>query len=263
MKRDGPKILALDIETSPIVSYTWGLFDQNVALNQVKEDWSVLAWCAKWVGEKKVYYMDQRNAANVRDDKDILKKIWSLLDEADIVLTQNGRSFDVKKLNARFIINGMRPPSSFKQIDTLRLARKVFGFTSNKLEYMSNKLGLKYKKLKVKRFPGFELWSECLNGNIEAWDEMKRYNIYDVLALEELYKKLIPWETSINFNLYSRDNVTRCTCGSTNFHKNGFFYSAAGKFQRYYCGDCGAEIRDKQNLFSKTKKKSLKILDNS
>ena len=259
--KNGPRILALDIETSPIVSYTWGLFDQNVALNQVKEDWSVLAWCAKWVGEKKIMYMDQRKAKEVRDDREILKVIWKLLDEADIVLTQNGKSFDVKKLNARFIINGMQPPSSFKQIDTLRLARKIFGFTSNKLEYMSNKLCLKYKKLKVKKFQGFELWSECLKGNIEAWKQMERYNKMDVLSLEELYRKLIPWETSINFNLYSRDNVTRCTCGSTNFIKNGYFYSAAGKFQRYRCGDCGSEIRDKQNLFTASKKKSLKVLD--
>lgn len=261
MKKDGPKILALDIETSPIISYTWGLFDQNVALNQIKEDWSVLAWCAKWVGENRVVYMDQRYAKNVRDDKEILKKIWSLLDAADIVLTQNGKSFDIKKLNARFIINGMKPPSSFKQIDTLRLAKKVFGFTSNKLEYMSSTLGLKYKKLKVKKFPGFELWAECLKGNSEAWNEMKQYNIHDVLALEELYKKLIPWETSVNFNLYNRDNITRCTCGSSNFQKNGYFYSASGKFQRYRCGDCGSEIRDKHNLFSKEKKKSLKKLD--
>ena len=261
MKKHGPRILALDIETSPIVSYTWGLFDQNVALNQIKEDWSVLAWCCKWVGEKKILYMDQRKAKNVRDDKEILKAIWKLLDEADIVLTQNGKSFDIKKLNARFIINGMRPPSSFKQIDTLRLARKIFGFTSNKLEYMSNTLCLKYKKLKVKKFQGFELWSECLKGNKEAWQQMERYNKMDVLSLEELYEKLIPWETGINFNLYSRDNVTRCTCGSTNFMKNGYFYSASGKFQRYYCGACGSEIRDKQNLFSKDKKKSLKVLD--
>jgi hypothetical protein len=241
VKKSGPKILALDIETSPIVSYTWGLFDQNVALNQVKEDWSVLAWCAKWVGSKKV-----------------MQEIWHLLDEADIVLTQNGKKFDIKKLNARFIINGMRPPSSFKQIDTLRIARKVFGFTSNKLEYMSNTLGLKHKKLKVKKFPGFDLWSECLKGNIEAWKEMERYNKSDVLALEELYKKLIPWDNSVNFNLYSRDNVTRCTCGSTNFIKNGYFYGAAGRYQRYKCSDCGSEIRDKQNLLSKEKKKSLK-----
>jgi transposase-like protein len=87
---------------------------------------------------------------------------------------------------------------------------------------------------------------------------MKRYNIYDVLSLEELYKKMQPWDTSINFDLYARDNVKRCNCGSTNFQKNGYFYGAAGKFQRYYCGDCGAEIRDKKNLFSKKKKASLK-----
>jgi len=248
MKKIGePRILLIDIETSPIESYTWGLHDQNV-----------LAWCAKWLGEKEVTYQDNRRAKNVRDDKKLLEKMWKLLDEADIVIGQNSKSFDVKKLNARFIINGMLPPSSFKQIDTLQIAKKVFAFTSNKLEYMSNALNLAQKKRKVKKFPGFDLWAECLKGNLEAWDEMKKYNIQDVLALEELYKKLQAWDKSINFSLYSRDNVQKCNCGSTNFQKNGYFYGEAGKFQRYRCGNCGTEVRDKNNLFDKEKKKSLK-----
>lgn len=258
--KNGPKILALDIETFPLESFTWGLFDQNVALNQIKQDWTVASWSAKWVGKKTIMYKDQRHSKNVRDDKKILEDIWKLLDEADIVLTQNGKSFDIKKLNARFILNDMKPPSSFKQIDTLRIARKVFAFTSNKLEYMSNKLCTKYKKLKVKKFQGFELWSECLKGNIVAWKEMEKYNKYDVLSLEELYLKLYPWSNEIDFNLYSSDNVKRCNCGSKNFVKNGYSYTSVGKFQRYSCGDCGAEIRDKKNLLSKDKKAALKYI---
>lgn len=258
MSNDMPRILILDIETAPIAAFVWGLWENNVALNQIKSDWHILAWSAKWLNEEKVMYQDQRDAKNIEDDGPILKKIWALIDEADIIITQNGKNFDIRKLNARFILNGMQPPSSFKHIDTKILAQKYFGFTSHKLEYMTDKLCTKYKKRKVKKFSGFELWSECLKGNIKAWNEMKKYNIYDVLSLEELYKKLIPWDNSINFNLYSRDNVTRCTCGSANFIKNGFFYGAAGKYQRYRCGDCGSEIRDKENLLSKEKRKTLK-----
>lgn len=258
MKKNLPKILLLDIETAPLIAYVWGLWENNVALNQIKADWHVLAWSAKWLGSSTVLYADQRHAKNIEDDSAILKKIWALIDEADIIVTQNGKSFDIRKLNARFILNGMKPPSSFKHIDTKVLAQRHFGFSSHKLEYMTDKLCTRYKKRKVKKFPGFELWSECLKGNIKAWKEMEKYNKYDVLSLEELYTKLMPWDNSINFSLYSRDNVQRCSCGSANFIRNGFFYGAAGKYQRYKCDDCGAEIRDKQNMLSKEKRKSLK-----
>lgn len=255
---NSPKILFIDIETAPLLGFCWGLWENNLAINQIKSDWHLLSFCAKWSDSKDVIYMDQRKEKNIEDDSKLLKAVWKLLDEADIVVGQNSKAFDTKKLNARFLINKMPPPSSYKQIDTMLLAKKHFSMTSNKLEYLSHKLCVKYQKRKVKEFPGFELWSECLKGNIAAFEEMRKYNIYDVLALEELYKLLIPWDNSINFNLYSRDNVTRCTCGSANFQKNGFFYSSAGKYQRYRCGDCGSEIRDKENLLPKEKRKSLK-----
>lgn len=242
-----PKILLLDIETSPIVSYTWGLFDQNVGLNQIKKDWHLLSFAAKWLDVKTVIYSDQRNVKNIENDRHLLNALWVLLDQADIVLTQNGKKFDIKKINARFVMNGMKPPSSYKQVDTLVLAKKYFGFTSNKLEYMTSKLCVKYKKLSHKKFPGFELWSECLKGNKEAWNEMKKYNIHDVLALEELSQKLIPWDNSINTALYSSEN-NRCSCGSNRFVKNGFCYTSVGKYQRYSCSKCGAESRDRKNL---------------
>jgi len=253
------KALVFDIETAPILGYVWGLWENNVALNQVHSDWYVLSWAAKWLDEKKVMYKDQRNAKNVEDDSKLLGGIWKLLDEADVVITQNGKSFDVKKLNARFVWHGFQPPSSYKHIDTKLLAKKHFAFTSNKLEYMSDKLCTKFKKLKHTKFQGFELWKECLAGNLAAWKEMERYNKYDVLALEELYKKLIPWDNAINFNLYSRDNVTRCTCGSANFKRNGYFYGSVGRYQRYKCLDCGSEIRDRANTLDEEKRKSLKV----
>jgi hypothetical protein len=203
-------------------------------------------------------YMDQRKAKDISNDKQILKGIWKLLDEADIVIGQNSKKFDQKKLNARFVYHGFQPPSSFKHIDTVVLARKHFGFTSNKLEYMTDKLCKKYKKLKHTKFQGFELWKECLSGNIKAWKEMERYNKYDVLSLEELYTKLIPWDSSINFNLYKEGTAIVCTCGSENFIKRGFFYTSTGKFQRHKCSDCGAETRDRKNLLSEFKSSTIR-----
>lgn len=241
---NGPRVLILDIETAPILGYVWGLWDQTVGLNQIKSDWYIISWSAKWLGDKKVIQQDQRNAKDIENDSQLIKGMWKLLDEADIVVTQNGKQFDCKKLNARFVINGMKPPSSYKQIDTRVLAKKHFGFTSNKLEYMTDKLCTKYKKLKHTAFQGFELWSECLKGNKKAWKEMAKYNIYDVLSLEELYTKLVPWDNAVNFNVYHEDPT--CSCGSKEFRKNGYFYSATGKYQRYSCSKCHSEFRERK-----------------
>lgn len=255
-----PKILVLDIETSPIIAHVWGLFDQNVGLNQVQDDWHVISWCAKWLGHKDVMYMDQRTQKDISNDKKIMTYLWELMDEADVLLTHNGDNFDIKKVNARFILHGMKPPSSFKKIDTLKIARSRFGFTSNKLAYLTDKLCDKYKKLEHKKFPGHTMWVECLKGNVAAWNEMEKYNKNDVLALEELYNKLLPWDTGgLNVNWYNKEITNKCKCGAENFKKNGFGYTSKGKFQRYVCLDCGSEVRDNNNLFSKEKRQSLKV----
>lgn len=258
----GPRILFMDIETAPILAYVWGLWDQNVGLNMIKDDWFILSWSAKWQGKDEVMYMDQSKIKNISDDSKLLKGMWKLLDQADIVITQNGKSFDHKKLNARFLLNGIQPPSSFKVVDTYLIAKKHFALTSNKLEYMSDKLNTKYKKLssKGREFVGFDLWKQCLARNPKAWKEMKKYNCYDVLALEELFNKVIPWENNLNLNLYVDDLTDGCNaCGHPKLQKNGYFYSATGRYQRYKCGKCGAEHRDRKSDFSADKSKSIKV----
>lgn len=253
-----PRILFFDIETSPILGYVWGLYDQNIGLNQINTDWTVLSWAAKWQDEDEVMYQDVSKQRNLRNDKAILKNIWKLLDEADIVVTQNGKSFDSKKLNARFIINGFKPPSSYLHYDTLREARKNFGFTSNSLENLSNMLNTKHKKLKHAKFAGFELWKECLKKNLAAWKEMKTYNINDVLTLEDVYNKLHPWSSNSPINLSVFKSETKednflCKCGSTKRTKYGYAFTKISKFQRYKCVSCGNETRGSKNLILKSK----------
>jgi DNA polymerase elongation subunit (family B) len=251
-----PKVLIYDIETAPILGYVWSLWENNLALNQIEKDWHLLSWSAKWLGSKEVMYMDQRNVKNIENDKKLLEGIWKLLDDADVVITQNGKSFDEKKLNARFLLNGMSPPSPSKHIDTLRIAKRKFAMTSTKLEYMSNKLCAK-KKLKHKKFPGFELWTECMKGNKDAWEEMKAYNIRDVIALEELYvNHLQKWDNT-DFNVYHDDEEFYCACGSDEFIAKGYNYTASGKYKRHKCKSCGKHYQSKVNLLSKEKQKSL------
>lgn len=254
-----PRILALDIETSPIVGYSWGLYDVTIGLNQIHTDWSILAWAAKWVGEDEIFYADTSKQRNKRDDVKMLKGIHKLLSKADVVLTQNGKSFDIPKLNARFIEHGFDPLPNLEHIDTKRLAKKRFKFTSNSLEYLCKVLKTKHQKLKHERFPGFDLWREFLAGNPDAAADMRKYNEHDVMALEEVYLKLRPWGVNVDLSKYTKDQGPTCSvCTSHNLNRYGFAYKGQGKFQRYRCGDCGASVRGKDNLLSKVKRAALK-----
>jgi hypothetical protein len=259
-KNKKPKILVFDIETAPLEAMVWGIWDQRIPLNMIKKDWCVLAWAAKWLGDdpSKTVYMDTFKQKDKRDDKKILEKIWQMLDEADFVVGHNSNSFDIKKLNARFLLHGMKPPSSYKKFDTKILAKRHFSLTSNKLEYITHKLCTKYKKLKHSKFPGTDLWIQFLAGNKEAQKEMQEYNIYDVLSLEEAFLKILPWESANLFEHYYNSEITVCTCGSIHFTKKGFYYTTSGKFQKYVCKNCGAETRDSENLLTKEQKKRSK-----
>ncbi len=253
------RILIFDIETAPITGYVWSLFDQNLGLSQIKSDWFILSWAAKWLGEpaSKVVYMDNSKAKNVENDRELVKGLASLLEQADIIITQNGDKFDVRKLNARAAIHGLPPIKVCKSTDTLKESRKVFAFTSHKLEYMTEKLNKKYKKLKHEEYPGFELWKAILNGDKHAWAVMKAYCIHDVLATEELYQNIQGWIKTQNLACYVDDAKLRCRCGSVRLIKRGMVYTDAGKFQGYGCLDCGKRPKGKTNLLPKNKRDNL------
>lgn len=267
MKNKKPVILLLDLETAPLLGSVWGLFEQNLSLSMINKDWHLLSYACKYYKAEdgtlygphnKVMYGDQKNSKNIEDDKPLLKKLWDLVNSADILMTQNGVKFDYKKLNSRFLLNGLPPTSQIRHLDSLKIVKKHFSLTSNKLEYLTGKLCTRYKKQSHKKYPGFELWRGCLAGDEKAWIEMKKYNIYDILSLEELFHKLSPWDNSINFNVYHDQLNNICTCGSKKFIKKGYAYTNTGRFQRFKCSSCGRNTTSKVNLLSKEKKASLR-----
>lgn len=188
------KVLVLDIETSCMLAYIWETGEQYINVNQIANDWHIMAWGAKWLEapDSSLVYYDLRTRKD-GNDLPILKPLWKLLDQADIVITQNGKAFDSKKINARFMLNGLKPPKPYAHIDTYLLVKKVAAFTSSSLEYLTSKFCKKHKKTSHSKYPGLKLWIECLKGNKDAWNEMKKYNIKDVLSTEELYLAIRAW----------------------------------------------------------------------
>lgn len=248
-----PKILTFDIETAPLNSYHWALWDQNISLDQIKDEWSILAFCAKWVGKPGLVYADTggKGIAKVRDDKPLLAKLWKLLDEADIVVAQNGIKFDLKKVNARLILAGYGPYSPVRVVDTLVAARKHFAFTSNKLAWTSQYL-TNTPKSAHKKFPGFELWTECLKDNPAAWREMAKYNKRDVLATEALYFRLRPWiDSHPNIGAYSLVTSAKHVCpkcSSTKTQRRGVSVTQSYQYARFHCQACGGWSKGKDRI---------------
>lgn len=249
-KPEGAKILIFDIETAPLKAFVWSRWKQNIYLDQTISEWFMISWAAKWLGKDKVYSNILTPKEILReDDKRITKSIWELIDQADIVIAHNGKRFDVPKLNARFILNDCQPPSPYKQIDTLQIAKWGFAFSSNKLDALAGYFNIKHKDK-----TDFELWVNCLKGDQEALDYMLEYNRNDILILEEVYLKLRPWARSHpNLNVYSNKDAYECTfCNSTNLEEGSYYYTNRNKFKTHRCNDCGGLSREVSTT-SKTK----------
>lgn len=255
---EGAKILIFDIETAPMKAYVWRRWKENISLDQTISEWFMICWSAKWLGEKEVYH-DCLTPTEIldEDDKRITENLWKLFDEADIVVAHNGKRFDVPKMNSRFIIHQLPPCSPYKQVDTLEIASKVFGFSSNKLDALATYFGFPNKDK-----TDFNLWKSCLEGNQKALDYMLKYNIKDVLILEKVYLKLRPWAPHHpNQGLYKESDVSICpVCGSKHLELSpNHVYTNVSKFKVLRCTDCGALARVRINSYPKSKRNSLVV----
>jgi uncharacterized protein YprB with RNaseH-like and TPR domain len=179
------KTLLLDIETTPMQVYTWGLWDQNISIDQIIKSTEMLCFGARWLGSKKVIFKSVHHDGK----ENMLKELHQLMDEADLLVGWNSAAFDHKHINREFLENGIAPPSPTKDLDLMTITKANFLFPSNKLDYVAQKLGV---GAKVKH-SGFKLWLRCMEGDSKAWTEMKKYQIQDVNLLVELYDVLLPW----------------------------------------------------------------------
>jgi len=252
-----PKILLFDIETAPMVSYTWGMWKQNIGLNQIIEDWCVISWAAKWLYASDIMG-DVVTPKEIlkRDDKRVCKSIWKLFEEADVVIAHNGDKFDIRKLNSRFFIHRMKPTSPYRSIDTLTQSRRNFAHTSHKLDYISHLVSKKGKLA-----TDFTLWDRCCRGDKEALEYMFKYNKEDTLILEEVFVQIAPWMKSApNMALYYESEEAVCAsvaCGSDDLTDCGDYYTGVARYTSYRCNKCGAIMRSRKSNVSKEEKSAL------
>lgn len=232
----GIKILTIDIETRPSLAYVWGLWDQNVGLNQVEEFGTVISWAAKWHGEKKVYFASDHHDGH----EAMVKQAWELLDEADAVVGYNSKAFDMKHLNREFVLAGYPPPSPYVDIDLMNVVKQRFRFTSNKLQHVATELGIGSKL----QHDGFDLWLRCMKNDNKAWSVMKKYNMQDVVLTEKVYERLLPWiKNHPHRGLYGGNPNACPRCEHPDVVKRGFAHTPTATYQIIHCKKCGGYSR--------------------
>lgn len=232
----------IDIETSPLVVLVWELGKQFVSKEQLLSDWHIMMFRAKKLGAPagSMIKMEARNG----DDRPLLKKLWEIFDEAEFIISQNGKKFDEPKIKARMMIKGFKPYKPFRHFDTYE-QNSDKEFTSHSLDYLTDKFCVKYKKLKHKLFAGLSLWKECLgirvtlNPNPKAWVEMGKYCDNDVLSDEELYFNTRGWSKNSAPELFMGTDRTCGNCGKCSLEKHGSYRTKKALYQRYLCKSCG------------------------
>jgi hypothetical protein len=237
------KVLLYDLETAPLLAHIWHPTDDYVSHERLIHDSFLLTWSAKWHGEKKIHSgVVTTWEAKLQDDSRIVASLAELVREADILVAHNANRFDVPMFNNRLLALGLEPMGPKRAIDTLRLAKQNFRLAYNKLDYLGEFLGVG-KKLKT----DFQLWKDCYAGDELALRRMARYNRQDVVLLEAVYDRLLPYVKNIPRLVEPAFNghLACPFCGSEDMAKRGKHHTNVSTFQRYCCGSCGKYSRSR------------------
>jgi hypothetical protein len=225
-----PHILFLDIETRPATAYVWGLFDINVALNQIVDPGGTLCFGAKWAGSNKMlFYSDWQHG-----HEEMIAQAHRLFSEADAIVTYNGDRFDIPKLRGEFLMADMPPPPPVTSIDVYKAIKK-HGLLSNKLAFVGPLLTDEGKL----KHEGMEIWTRVLDGCPKAQAKMQRYCSQDVRLLEKVYDRVRPYIA--NHPHLGMTGAHQCgACGSHRTQSRGVRRTKASFITRIQCQACGA-----------------------
>ena len=236
-----PKTLMWDIETAYMIAEVFSLYPDAIAPAQILKDWYVFCGSWKWEGTKKVEGVSLLDTPKLfkkdkSNDYHVIKTLHSVLKDADCLVAHNGDKFDLKKFNTRAIFHGLDPLPHIKTIDTLKIAKKYFKFSSNRLDYLAKFLGYKGKLTTPAG-----LWRSCMEGDESSLKHMLRYNKVDIQLLEFVYKKFKPFlrqADRLNKNLFGGKGCP--SCGSSKIYGNGTRTTLTRVYRRFRCDDCGA-----------------------
>ena len=226
-----PKILFWDCETAGI--------------NALRSDLGFLLMVGyKWNYEKDVHVLTihKKDLKNF-DDHELLKRFSAVYTQADLTVAHFGSIFDRRFFQGRLLINRLPAIPPTKMRDTCFIARSVANFSSNRLKNLGDTLKLQHRKMdKGDGWPNW--WFGAMQGNMSAIRKMAKYCKDDVLALEELYYRLLPFDNA-HPRIYFDDKCR--VCGGEVTH-HGISFIGERRYRRWQCSKCGKWDRSRKAI---------------
>lgn len=237
-----PQVLFYDIETSLAKSYHFQQWKVDLSQKQKIQESHLLSHAWAWGDGEVTGSILTREEMLAHDPERLVLECWSLLDNCDILVAHNGKRFDVKKVNGYFLQYGMPPPSPYRVIDTLLIAKQKFALPFNSLAYLAEFLDVEQKI----DTGGVDLWIQCDQGSQEALDKMNEYCMGDIITLRGVYNRLIGWSNDgVNMALYNDHGAScpHCSSDDVSVIQGKYSHTVARKYQAYRCNGCGAVLR--------------------
>lgn len=265
------RILTLDIERLPgyakvphrgltVEGEWWDLSGwKHVIGRRILPD-NVTAWprsicaAARWYGEKEVMFTSEWGQGGYEA---FIQQTWEWFNEADIVIGHNMAAFDEKHLRGAWLEAGLMPPSPWKTIDTLKVARGQFNLESNTLAALCVRLGV---PTKVDKYDA-KIAHAALAGDTKAQKRLQKYNEGDILATEALFDRLRPYiKNAPHLSMWTGSEHGCPSCGyeKAGLTPAGTAYANVTKYKSFQCEKCGTWSRGTAKLQDSVKTRAYK-----
>lgn len=214
--------LYIDIEVSPALAAIWRPgYNISVPHNAVLQEGQIIT--ASWKFNKG---KTEGIMFDFRSDKKLVKTLIEVMAEADQIIGQNHRRFDLKWIRTRALKHRLAMPPKYQTVDTLTLFKRYFNFASNKQDYVS-----KFLTGDGKLRTDFQLWLDILvNKDKASLEYMLKYNKKDVEDLYDIYNIILPYvESEQHVGVLNGHPKWTCSaCGNYNVGHNKERITARG-----------------------------------
>lgn len=232
------RILVVDFERLPGLAPVW---QQRTDFLPAR-DWvrypSTLCLAWSWYGKRRTHF------AAVWDDGGhdaMVKTHWQLYDDADLVITYNGKRADNRWARDDWASAGLPAPRPWKDLDLYAVNKSLFGWDSFSLDHLCKRLGIEGKTGHYSRDDA----EAAANGDTKAQARLARYNRGDVRATTAAFEALRPWlaQRMPHLGLWSGHDRSCQVCGGTDFTPAGDVPAVTTVYAGYRCTSCGTLSR--------------------
>lgn len=213
------RVLLFDIETSNLAA-----------------DFGVLLCVGyKWLGESRVYCpkIDFTTKNHRNAEKALFEAFLPAYEEADILVSYNGKRFDVPFLQAKALEYGYNALPNTSHVDLYWTVKHSMRISRKSLQNAGYFLGLSNEKTPVEG----KIWTRATLGDPKALKYIVDHCKSDVLVLEELYMRL---RSLVRGHPRVAGNACKA-CGSPEIQNRGRYVTKLkGTMWRTMCTNCGS-----------------------